>query len=187
MKNKEFKTPEELLDFVLTECSDINWALEPDYRALDIEEGPFDIEKIYYAYHLLIEKFNYKIISISMTSLNLTDDDFKGDWLSKIDVDSINLSNNNLTKFPEFNDSVESVDIDNNNIEIIEKLPKNLRYLDCQENPLKKLPGVLPKNLEKFNCSKNFKFTYGGFYPYYFNNFIRYTSVRMNSEREFNI
>ena len=121
MQDKKFKTKEELLDFVLTECGDMKyWCDDTDsikdqdpmsdfwntsyIFKLEIEDN-LNIERVFYAYELLKRYFD-----IEIESLRIQDEISEIDegWLYKIQLKKLVLPDS-LTRLPKLPNTIEYI------------------------------------------------------------------------------
>ena len=107
----------DLLKFVLTDCGGMDFdsrisVLSTSSYHIEITKG-FNLERIYYAYVLLIEQFQISITSLTLSNLQLEDEDFPGGFLDKmVDLLYLDLSENSLKNIPKFNRGLMTLIID---------------------------------------------------------------------------
>jgi len=153
----EFKNPKQLLDFVLTECSGIKYILETRYeKELTItitKDSSFNMERIFFADTLLKQKFPG--LHISVLKLNNIDIDEIEDFLSKMSITKLDVSNNQrLKELPTLPDTLIFLIANNCSLKELPNLPDTLEKIHCQRNNLKELP-PLPESLEILYCQYN--------------------------------
>jgi len=149
---KDFKTPEELFDFVLKECSDLDYIFEESVLMLKVKGDTFSGIKILYATQLY-ERFFHKKLKTLRILIKIND--LGDDWVYQLDIQSFNVSGIGLTKLPELPENLISLDCSMNNISVLPELPKNLQLLYCENNKIKEL-SELPDTLKILWCQKNF-------------------------------
>jgi len=91
MIDREFKNIDELLDFALTECGDMEYNIQKSAWTrnleliLNIKKG-FNLERIYYALYLSKKLIGIEILGLNISELNLIDSDLEGGWLEKMEI-----------------------------------------------------------------------------------------------------
>ena len=121
--NKKFIKVGHLLNFVLTECGDMKYYSDMypfhlDQQTQGYETNKleiykcFNLERIYYAYVLLIEQFQIRISSLNLEDLELEDEDFSGGYLQQMKLDILYLGGNRLKTIPKFHEDLETLMID---------------------------------------------------------------------------
>ena len=161
IKDREFKTPEELVDFVIRECGDMEYQWEED-KFLTIGEdklftdqsvSSFNPNYILYCNVLLDKNFNLTIEELTVSNLKL--DDLEKGWLDKLDsLIILDVSDNFLTYIPELPKNLVALYCSDNQLIKLPELPKNLKELWCDNCNLLTIP-ELPKNLRVLNCIGN--------------------------------
>jgi len=138
MEEKKFKNIQELLDFVLKECSDINFTLEVDIKLerrdgtrweLIIHKPNINFERIYFA-QILLEK--QKLGTINQLTIegfdSLFDDERDNGFLSKLDIKKLDVYINNAKIIPELPKKLKILSVYIHSSISFPKLP-NLKHL----------------------------------------------------------
>jgi len=138
MNEKKFKSLQELLDFVLKECGEMEWNIHHNNNQLRITKG-FNLERIYYALYLSEKLKGIKIPRLDIWQLNLIDIDLEGGWFEKMNtLKVLNCYDNQLTRLPKLPPHLELLDCHNNNITYLTKEILTIKNVSCYDNPIYK-------------------------------------------------
>jgi len=151
MEEKNFKNPEELLNFVLKECSDMNYTYNwlgnlKDYGSgkynstmiyLRIFAPNINFERIYFAQTLLKQYLDCKFYEIKIIFGNdeLFDNERDNQFLSKLDLEKLEIDGE-FNKLPQLPEKLIFLSIKTDNHVIFPELPKNLTHLCISEEGL---------------------------------------------------
>ena len=151
----KFKTPEELIDFVLSECGDIEYD-HFHYKGritLTIKSQNPILDYVSYINLLLKEQFSRSINQFSISNVSITT--IPADFFKNFnELEYFACDMNELTELPELPDSLEDLLCASNQLIELPKLPKKLKHLFCQSNQLTELP-KLPEKLVYLYCGEN--------------------------------
>ena len=146
---EKFKTPLELIKFILEECSDMSYGFgndpkwTPPYFYLSIDKN-FNLERFVWCCHLVKQQFDFNIDALVLRETV----ELPNNLLEQTELKAIRSYNTHLYYLPKLPETLKFLDVSHNELIELPELPSGLEELYCQENNIEKLP-KLPNSLKK--------------------------------------